>query len=442
MEGMPYASLPKTFQHAVTATRQLGLRYLWIDSLCIIQDSREDWEQHCYKMPEIYRNSTVTIAGPAAVDCNTGFLHERPAPLSVNLTISNGMLEESVTLSHSGLRDPYHPNLQMNSPLEKRAWVLQERLLSPRVLYFGSEFMYFECCTNVCCEYLHFPFIDNYQSRNGVTKTSFTVEQDSRFWLQYWCQIVSTYSGAALTFNSDRLPAISGIARDIQDKLGDSYHAGLWLSDIPRGLTWYTDYYGEYTKSQDFKVGALPYVAPSWSWASLMRHVSRLVPNYDYAFVSEGIQIIGVDVKVRGSNAFGEVQEGVLTLRGRLNRFTIRLRPHMLVRERQIFFVCSDESPDLLGEYHPDEPSTLQFRKSTSTAQHNWQYPITLLYLGFFKKPGGDVEWSDWVALAIEAVAGTEDEYRRVGLAFGRQPHFPRIEGFFQESETQVLKII
>lgn len=178
LEGIPYTRLPKTFQHAVTAARELGLRYLWIDSLCIIQDSREDWERHCFVMPDIYRNAIVTIAGPAAVDCNSGFLFERPEALSVNLKMSNGEINQLATLSLSNLRDPYYPETERHSQLSKRAWVLQERLLSSQVLYFGSYFMYFECCTNVRREYLHLPFMDDFQDKSEVTKQSFSLEQE------------------------------------------------------------------------------------------------------------------------------------------------------------------------------------------------------------------------------------------------------------------------
>jgi Heterokaryon incompatibility protein (HET) len=80
LQGIPLANLPKTYRDAIAVTRRLGIRYLWIDSLCIIQDSSEDWEKECIKMPQIYQNSTVIIAGPAASGCESGFLDRQPQP--------------------------------------------------------------------------------------------------------------------------------------------------------------------------------------------------------------------------------------------------------------------------------------------------------------------------------------------------------------------------
>lgn len=71
------STLPKTFLDAVSVTRSLGFRYLWIDSLCIIQDSKADWDSECAKMIDVYKNAAVTLAGPAATGCNSGFLHKR-----------------------------------------------------------------------------------------------------------------------------------------------------------------------------------------------------------------------------------------------------------------------------------------------------------------------------------------------------------------------------
>jgi hypothetical protein len=110
--------------------------------------------------------------------------------------------------------------------------------------------------------------------------------------------------------------------------------------------------------------------------------------NYsDHVFISEDIQIVGVDVKVRGSNTFGEVQDGVLTLRGRLQVFTIRSAQDLLVPERQSLFVYSNNSPRQLGHYHPDDIPESQLRKSTEMALQPplFEQPLTFLYLGYFK---------------------------------------------------------
>lgn len=80
MRSVPLLSLPKTFQDAVAVTRELGIRYLWIDSLCIIQDSVEDWELECSRMAQIYQGSIVSICGPTALDSSTGFLNPRTCP--------------------------------------------------------------------------------------------------------------------------------------------------------------------------------------------------------------------------------------------------------------------------------------------------------------------------------------------------------------------------
>jgi len=164
--------------------------------------------------------------------------------------------------------------------------------------------------------------------------------------------------------------------------------------------------------------------------------------NYrDHIFISETIQIIGVDIKVHGSNTFGEVEEGVLTLRGKLQVFTVRSAQDRCVAGRQSLFVCSNESPTQLGEYHPDKIPESQVRRSTEMASQPllFEQPITFLYLGYFKDSS---RYLQWVALAIELIIGTEDQYRRVGLGYGSQSFFPQIEDFWQESETKVLKIL
>jgi hypothetical protein len=129
----------------VKVTLRLGLRYLWIDSLCIVQDDEDDKLTEIRKMADIYSGSAVTIAAARARSCHEGFLHEQRLPdLLCNSTFRlryrcfDGEIGE-VFLSEYDDLDEYL------EPLEERAWTLQERVLSPRVLSFGSRKTRWKC---------------------------------------------------------------------------------------------------------------------------------------------------------------------------------------------------------------------------------------------------------------------------------------------------------
>jgi hypothetical protein len=139
-EGISFGYLPKTFQDAVTVCRKLGYGYIWIDSLCIIQDSKEDWEVKAKIMPRVYANSILTIAALKSPGSHGGCFTSERNPLClrdarfndpdilVTSSISKEMWETEVNLSGYGA-----------SPLHTRSWVVQERLSSPRTLLYGSH---------------------------------------------------------------------------------------------------------------------------------------------------------------------------------------------------------------------------------------------------------------------------------------------------------------
>jgi hypothetical protein len=190
LQGIPLANLPKTYRDAIAVTRGLGIRYLWIDSLCIIQDSSEDWEKECIKMPQIYQNSTVTIAEPAASGCESGFLDRQPQPGFSDLLTDKET--GSVQVHYGGRHDLSYSHSftpEKPSPLSERAWILQERLLTRRILYFGSRQMYWECLTNARYEKCHYPLVNDNSVRGGlseVDKKSFKSARTKAKWLDYW----------------------------------------------------------------------------------------------------------------------------------------------------------------------------------------------------------------------------------------------------------------
>lgn len=143
-----YDELPPSFQDAVRVTRALGMRYLWIDSLCIVQDDPDDWSAEAGRMEDVFSHAYCTIAASSAVSSLTGFLgHRRP--------------RDAIKLSTSG-REPFYLAEDVddfradveNSVLSSRGWVLQERALSRRTIYFTSTQVYWECGNGIVCETL------------------------------------------------------------------------------------------------------------------------------------------------------------------------------------------------------------------------------------------------------------------------------------------------
>jgi hypothetical protein len=147
MEEIIISRLPKTFQDAVLTTRSLGIRYLWIDSLCIIQDDEEDWRYESKRMENVYSSAYVTIAACSAKSSSDGFLVDRPSRNYATIVAFDG----PVYLAEAA--DDFERDVE-KSILNTRGWVLQERALSRRTIHFTSTQVYWECGHCIQCETL------------------------------------------------------------------------------------------------------------------------------------------------------------------------------------------------------------------------------------------------------------------------------------------------
>ena len=283
LEGIPMESLSRNFRDAIIVSRILGIQYIWIDSLCIIQDSTQDWLRESAKMGDIYKYSLVTIAATNAEDSAAGFLRERTSEVRCHLGVERNR-EIPVYIRP---RIEWYCFADIVGPLTQRAWVLQERLLTARTLHFGGQQMMWQCKTKTLAEGFHdtdpvaegqIPGMDNNFSApetadlgHGSPK-AIQGEAVSRSKASYhdlndiydkWYRVVGEYARLRLTKHTDRLPAIAGIARQVQLLTDDIYLAGLWKSNIPRGLYWW--YFGQPSVPVRRSVPQ----APSWSWAAL-----------------------------------------------------------------------------------------------------------------------------------------------------------------------------
>jgi hypothetical protein len=144
--GFDVSELPKTFRDAVRVAQNLGIQYLWIDSLCIIQGNQKDWKSEAKRMQDVYAGAYLTIAATSAVDSNAGFLERTVRSEYLHIQDTSGRQFFVCTEV-----DDFDNDVE-NAPLNKRAWVLQERVLSRRTIHFSANQVYFECGDGVCCE--------------------------------------------------------------------------------------------------------------------------------------------------------------------------------------------------------------------------------------------------------------------------------------------------
>lgn len=301
---IPWDDLPKTFQDAIVFCRSLGVTYIWIDSLCIVQDDDDDWASESAKMGLIYAGAIFTIAAMASKDGNGGcFRTDDRKPLEFSLTdsgfdqikvfVTPGSHEKQVQRIYF----PPEKEPEKESPLQDRGWTLQEILLSRRIIYFHKYEIAWECQRELRCEC-------------RVGSTSQLPGGACRF---PWEVIVNDYSRRSLSSSRDKLPALSGIAysfkRDFRLWNLGKYYAGLWEMNLVDQLCW-VGKGGPLSRPSGYR-------APTWSWASvdgecyyypLAEHSSEYEPPLYYAEVSS------VSCTLATIDPYGQVSGGYLEL--------------------------------------------------------------------------------------------------------------------------------
>jgi Heterokaryon incompatibility protein (HET) len=294
-QGISWNLLPKTFQDAVDFTRRLGVQHIWIDSLCIIQNDGNDWAHESAKMASIYANSYLTLAATASEDGRGGLFRTMEKPFVFTIQPSKKKVF-AIQYTHNA-----------SFPLLRRGWVLQERLLSPRVLHFNKNELTWECNSETICE-CEMP---------GPLRHASIPSKHS------WIHIVEQYTQLKLSNSEDKLPALSGIAQYFHSRPGQlgAYLAGLWENDLAKHLGWELVY-----KSEDIRP-LRQYRAPTWSWASINSSVYYPSKSfYDQDSRTAAVQFTAkllnatcspstVDVYGQVSNGYIEIKTGLIPAR-------------------------------------------------------------------------------------------------------------------------------
>ncbi|KAM0549202.1 hypothetical protein ACHAPJ_009511 [Fusarium lateritium] len=274
-------------------------------------------------MLSVYSNAYLTVGASRAKDCSEGLFGERPTRKYVEFEYTSGHLRGQVlafNLSRREQSDPDHYITLSNEPLSDRGWGLQERVVSRRMLHYGTPQMFFECNQGFQGEdgvFLEGRFESihekpeegpgareqrEFRELNGLggalsSKTAL---------LASWYNLLWLYGPQKLTRPSDKLPAISGLAEIFAKRLDDQYVAGLWRSDLIEGLLWQGL---NCRRRQEYR-------APSWSWAS-MDGIPGLGNVHDYDTLAE---VLDVKVNLKSSNPYGEVTDAKITIRAPMER--------------------------------------------------------------------------------------------------------------------------
>ena len=313
--------LPLSFKDAVEVTRRLGLRYLWIDALCIIQDDLSDWEVEAREMSTIYGDAHLVIGADGAKGAEEGFLRDSPEYNSMHADEKSALVAvvddeqadvyvstcpkhyDTCSLLDKAVSSEQYEDVVEN-PLSQRAWAFQEQFLARRMVHFTKEEMVWECRSRYRCECTQFD-----DSRQGTSKKDDWISGDTAKMGIQWYSFVNEVCARQLTFKTDILPCLSGLAAQMEASMMGRYMAGLWEQDLLLGLTW---------SYKQLQTRILPQQAPSWSWASLEGPGSpyRLLrQEWDsIALKVPHAQILDAECIPKGQNAYGAVSQGQIKM--------------------------------------------------------------------------------------------------------------------------------
>ncbi|KAI1757603.1 HET-domain-containing protein [Xylaria castorea] len=355
ISGFPLGTTSQIMQDAVEVCRSLGIPYLWIDAVCIIQDDRDDWEGESAEMANVYKSAHLTICTPTSSSCREGFLGQRAsATINFRSRINPGVVGSYMIRPCGVISDPQiaegdyeridNGDISPRSKWWTRGWTFQELALSTRVLLFGIK--------------LRLVLEDKFWSEGDEGMTESAGDEPPEFRgmggtfavisvadalngednEHMWMSMLKQYTARQLTFGSDKLPAMGGLAKIAVMGRGDMYLAGIRKDFLHRDLFWTPamemDIQGRRASrvSFDSLLTSLnvpsPYIAPSWSWArwqGKIRYDESPVPFGDHVpvmqydgCVEKAYESVEAWTSVSKLNPFGQVTAGSLKLTGKV----------------------------------------------------------------------------------------------------------------------------
>jgi hypothetical protein len=345
--AIPINDLPLTFRQAIDVTRAIGFQYLWIDSLCVIQDDIEDWEKESSAMGDVYMNSAATIFAERAANSDDGLF-----PTGQDIELQHSLVKEMEffdpitkqqqhVLLSSALA--FYPSTvaagfcmveNSESHLQDRGWIMQEEILSRRKICFSRTELHWMCNHVSHCDcgivssskagsfddptakllYTSQKKDDVGKGLSGRHSTRTRAITDKG---KAWERLITIFTERKLTAERDRLIALAGIASK-QNRRATDYLAGIWRQEAEKQLLWRA------------RVGSIPchryqdgvYYAPTWSWASLIGSVEFL---HDASKLASSLwKIVDAECFPLGGKFMGPLSSGWIKIKGHVANVRVK----------------------------------------------------------------------------------------------------------------------
>ncbi|KAH7129171.1 heterokaryon incompatibility protein-domain-containing protein [Dactylonectria macrodidyma] len=430
------AELSKTVRQAIQTTRRMGLQYVWIDAICIIQDDETDRANEIAQMCDIYRRAYVTIVAATAASSSDGFLQVRPRPsplADMPFWTTNKELS-SVSLILEGWYD------DSSEPINTRCWTLQERLLSRRLVIFASHTIQLQCQHEIVNlgDSINLPTgLGSWRLPSSLLRPlPFANVEASNLGreaiIELWKGAITMYSERQIKRRGERLVALSGLAHAFHQALNLRYLAGLWCGPtLPFMLLWEA---GNYVPPVD-----QTYVAPTWSWASHSGPVS-----YRNAYNLSTMRIFDMEMLSATTELqdialpFGKVTSGKVVLKGRAKQARFNPSGDLVFME---YSGSPPRRPSLppSGIYPPNYilPDFRTHAKLDSETTFQAMDVVSLAVVSrTYELDGVQYTAVDGLLLQRTEGRGIPTEYRRIGCFYGAMQ-----QEFFKYERVEVALV-
>ncbi|KAH7395576.1 heterokaryon incompatibility protein-domain-containing protein [Cadophora sp. MPI-SDFR-AT-0126] len=419
---IPFEQLPRTYQDAIVFARTLNIQYLWIDALCIVQDDNTEWQEEAARMQDIYAGSELTIAATDAPDGSAGCFPEVDTSPSLHTLESTEMF--TTTNSTSGreylvqIRVGDLRQVTGDSILNTRGWVLQEMVLSHRILHCMTSGLFWQCKTHARFE---MGLVFDYSTPAMRHTLSGALELGSESMHRHWWTWMTSYSGREFSFPTDRLPAMAGLVRHYQAASNDKPMLGLWERSFTQDLLW-----TRMGALNSWKTGCELPNMPSWSWLSCLTMIEfdfwglsdDESHKEKFQIVTDHSTLVDWDIQWSSEPLVSDIKSTRVVVEGPVIELTFSTSPESLSFTPPYLSV-NDEELDFEKSKIPWR-CTAQFDSfDAKDSVFPAQYLCLLLRSRVYKIGNHSKE----AFLILDPVSESENVYRRIGIGSLRGEH-------------------